>query len=84
MMRHRYNEFPNFSKNELLLIWLIFILFQPQLSGKSFYDRTGWPTSLRYFIPMGDLQCDQMTRFFQYLAIYSNENLPNSIKLLPK
>ena len=26
-------------------------------------------------------QCDQMVRlFFQYLAIYNNENLPNRIK----
>ena len=30
-------------------------------------------------------QCDQMARLiFQYLAIYNNENLPNSIRKLPK
>ena len=29
-------------------------------------------------------QCDQMAVFFQYLAIENNENLPKSIKYLPK
>ena len=30
-------------------------------------------------------QCDQMARLiFQYLGIYNNENLPNSIRKLPK
>ena len=29
----------------------------------------------------GVVQCDQMARFFdQYKAVYSNKNLPNSIK----
>ena len=31
------------------------------------------------------IPCDQMTRLcFQYLAIYSNENLPKSIQIVPK
>ena len=31
------------------------------------------------------VQCDQMaTLLFQYLAIYNNENLTNSIRNLPK
>ena len=29
-------------------------------------------------------QCDQMAAFFQYLVIYSNENVPNCIRTLPK
>ena len=30
-------------------------------------------------------QCDQMTRLcFQYLAIFSNKNLPKSIQIVPK
>ena len=30
-------------------------------------------------------QCDQMTKLcFQYLAIFSNETLPNSIQIVPK
>ena len=30
-------------------------------------------------------QCDQMTKlYFQYLAIFSNENVPNSIQIVPK
>ena len=32
-----------------------------------------------------EFQCDQMARLlFQYLAIYNFENLPNSIRSLPK
>ena len=31
------------------------------------------------------MQCNQMATFFvQYLAIYNNENLPSSIRKLPK
>ena len=34
---------------------------------------------------LSPFQCDQMARlFFQHFAIYSNENLPNRILLLPK
>ena len=34
---------------------------------------------------MGAWQCDQMAWFiFQNLAIYNSENLPNSIRKLPK
>ena len=30
-----------------------------------------------------DQQCDQMDRLFaQYLAVYNNENVPNSFKIL--
>ena len=30
-------------------------------------------------------QCDQMTKLcFQYLAIFSNENLPNRMQIVPK
>ena len=29
-------------------------------------------------------QCDQMDIFLKHVAIYNNENLPNSITFLPK
>ena len=39
---------------------------------------------LRCLFFMGE-QCNQMIRLcFQYLAVYSNENLPKSIQIVPK
>ena len=35
--------------------------------------------------PSSRIQCDQMViLFFQYLAIYNDENLPKSIQIAPK
>ena len=43
-----------------------------------------WATGL-HTIKGGYYQCDQMARLhFQYLAIYTIENLPNSTSNLPK
>ena len=42
-----------------------------------------WIHSLPYSFTRN--QCDQMTKLcFQYLAIFSNENVPNSIQIVPK
>ena len=40
--------------------------------------------SLSFFLSLCLVQCDQMCRiFFQYLAIFNNNNLPNATKHLP-
>ena len=41
-------------------------------------DSTFWP-------PLWNEQCDHIAQLLaKYLAIYNNENLPNSISILPK
>ena len=39
----------------------------------------------KFFMRLAPWQCDQMTKLcFQYLAIFSNENLPNRMQIVPK
>ena len=54
--------------------------FQKRVRAKYFQKSL---SNIGSYLPW--VQCDQMTRLcFQYLALYSNENLPKSIQTVPK